>query len=235
MIQFFTGILMSSVHVITGPDHLAAVTPLAIENKKKAWHIGLFWGIGHVAGMLLIGGVYLLFREYIDIKMISGYSEYLVGIVLIGIGLWSIYKVYGHFHTHHAHPHVHTQPEPYVHIHSHEHENEFNHKHSHSKTRKQNNITAISVGTLHGFAGVSHFVLILPTLALPTFADSVFYLSGFALGTILTMVAYALIMGLVAIRSSKANQASVFKYLRLIAGILAILVGIFWLWTAGVA
>jgi ABC-type nickel/cobalt efflux system permease component RcnA len=185
--------------------------------------------------MLLIGGVYLLFREYIDIKMISGYSEYLVGIVLIGIGLWSIYKVYGHFHTHHAHPHVHTQPEPYVHIHSHEHENEFNHKHSHSKTRKQNNITAISVGTLHGFAGVSHFVLILPTLALPTFADSVFYLSGFALGTILTMVAYALIMGLVAIRSSKANQASVFKYLRLIAGILAILVGIFWLWTAGVA
>ena len=230
MIQFFTGILMSSVHVITGPDHLAAVTPLAIENRKKAWHIGFFWGIGHVLGMLMIGGLYLLFREYIDVKVISGYSEYLVGIVLIGIGLWSFYKVFGHIHTHHKHPHVHTQPETYVHIHTHEHNNEFNHKHSHEKARRQNNVTAISVGTLHGFAGISHFLLILPTLALPTWIDSVSYLGGFAAGTILTMIAYALIMGIIAVRSSKSRQDKVFRYLRIAAGSLAIVVGIYWLW-----
>src|SRR5512139_3398623 len=98
MLQLVTGILASSVHVITGPDHLAAVTPLAIENRQKAWHIGLFWGIGHVLGMLLIGLLFIIFKELINVEKISGYSEYLVGIVLVGIGLWAIVKTLRHFH-----------------------------------------------------------------------------------------------------------------------------------------
>ena len=172
---------MSSVHVVSGPDHLAAVTPLAIENRKKAWHIGFFWGLGHVLGMLGIGGVYLAFREIINVEKISGYSEYLVGIVLIGIGGWSIIKSVRHFHSHHVHPHYHAKPSPQVHIHRHEHDDEFEHYHQHQKTSRQNSITALLIGTLHGFAGISHFLLILPTLALPTMKDSIIYLSGFAI------------------------------------------------------
>ena len=34
------------LHVIMGPDHVAAVLPFVIEAKRKAWKIGLFWGIG---------------------------------------------------------------------------------------------------------------------------------------------------------------------------------------------
>ena len=173
MLQFLTGILMSSVHVVTGPDHLAAVTPLAIENRKKAWHIGFAWGMGHVTGMLLIGLLYLAFRELIDVEKISGYSEYLVGIVLIGIGAWAIIKSIRHFHTHHVHPHYHDKPVPQVHIHSHMHKDEFEHVHVHKKGGRQNSITALLIGTLHGFAGISHFLLILPTLALPNTIDSI--------------------------------------------------------------
>ncbi len=226
---------MSAVHVITGPDHLAAVTPLAIENKNKAWHIGFFWGIGHVIGMLLIGGLFLVFREFINVESISGYSEYLVGIVLIGIGTWSIIKVYSHRHTHHQHPHYHSRPMPVVHIHKHEHsdilqhEAGFSHQHTHKNVHRQNNLTAVGIGTLHGFAGISHFLLILPTLALPTIMDSVFYLSGFVVGTVATMVSYALILGVVAVRSSNVQNSRIFHYLRLGAGSVAILVGIFWL------
>ena len=51
----FAGIIAAMLHVISGPDHLAAVTPFAIESKKKAWKVGLFWGIGHLLGMLSIG------------------------------------------------------------------------------------------------------------------------------------------------------------------------------------
>ena len=51
----FAGIIAAVLHVISGPDHLAAVTPFAVESKKKAWKIGLFWGFGHIGGMLLIG------------------------------------------------------------------------------------------------------------------------------------------------------------------------------------
>jgi ABC-type nickel/cobalt efflux system permease component RcnA len=229
MYQFLTGILMSSVHVVTGPDHLAAVTPLAIENRKQAWHIGFFWGLGHVLGMLLIGGLYLAFKEFINVEKISGYSEYLVGIVLIGIGIWAILKSVRHFHTHHVHPHYHEQPVPQVHIHRHEHEDEFEHTHEHQKANQQNSFTALLIGTLHGFAGISHFLLILPTLALPGIIDSVLYLSGFAMGTILAMVAFAVIMGLVSQKTSDFPHSKTFRNIRIAAGLIAIGVGIWWL------
>ena len=229
MLQLVTGFLAASVHVVTGPDHLAAVTPLAVENRKKAWHIGLLWGIGHVLGMLAIGLLYLLFKEFINVEKISGYSEYLVGIVLIGIGIWAILKTVRHFHFHHVHPHFHAEPVSQVHIHRHEHDNETDHGHIHRSTRRQNSLTALLVGTLHGFAGISHFLLILPTLALPTMGDSVLYLSGFASGTILTMVLYALAMGLVAEKTADFPHSKTFRNLRISAGIIAIGIGIWWL------
>jgi ABC-type nickel/cobalt efflux system permease component RcnA len=229
MLQFLTGVLMSSVHVISGPDHLAAVTPLAIENRTKSWHVGLFWGIGHVLGMLLIGMLYLAFRKVIPVEGISGYSEVLVGAVLLGIGAWAILKVIRHPHTHHKHPHFHEKPEPLVHIHGHDHLDELDHGHVHLKVKRQNNITAISVGTIHGFAGISHFLLILPTLTLPTWQESVLYLSGFAAGTILSMVSYALLLGIISSRLSKLPGQKVYNRIRVAAGIIAIIVGCFWL------
>ncbi|MCF6183546.1 MAG: sulfite exporter TauE/SafE family protein [Bacteroidales bacterium] len=92
-ISFLLGIVASATHVMTGPDHLAAVTPLAIENKKKSWIIGISWGIGHTTGLLLIGILFYLFREVFPIKLISAYSEIIVGIILIVIGLWAFYKL----------------------------------------------------------------------------------------------------------------------------------------------
>jgi ABC-type nickel/cobalt efflux system permease component RcnA len=217
MIEFLTGLLMSTVHVISGP------------NRKKSWHIGFFWGCGHVLGMMMIGGLYLAFKEFIPVDKISGYSEYLVGIVLIGIGIWAIMKVLRPFHFHHKHPHYHPSPEPLVHIHSHEHNAEFEHSHTHKKAHRQNNITALSVGTLHGFAGISHFLLILPTLTLPSMHESVLYLSGFAVGTIGTMATFALIMGLIAMKTENFAKSRTFRIMRLSAGVIAIGVGIYWL------
>ncbi|MFA4864290.1 MAG: hypothetical protein WC605_11045, partial [Bacteroidales bacterium] len=70
---------------------------------------------------------------------------------------------------------------------------------------------------------------ILPTLALPSMHDSIIYLSGFAFGTIITMVSYALILGLVAQRTADFPKSKVFRNIRIIAGSLAIAVGIWWL------
>lgn len=215
--------------MVTGPDHLAAVTPLAIENQKKAWHIGFFWGLGHVLGMLLIGLLYLVFREVIPVEKISLHSEFLVGIVLIGIGVWAIIKSVKHFHTRHVHPHYHAKPIPQVHIHRHDHIGEFEHLHEHQKADKQNSLTALLVGTLHGFAGISHFLLILPTLALPDIYEAVLYLAGFAVGTIITMVIFALALGFVAKKTADFPKSKMFRNLRIVAGAIAIVVGIWWL------
>jgi hypothetical protein len=84
----FTGLIASMVHVLSGPDHLAAVTPFAIESKKKAWKVGLFWGFGHFLGMLSIGILFILFKEFIPLEAISEHSEFLVGIVLVALGCW---------------------------------------------------------------------------------------------------------------------------------------------------
>lgn len=233
MIQLISGIVASSLHVVTGPDHLAAVTPLAIESKKKSWSVGLFWGLGHIAGMLLIGVLFILFKEYIPIEAISEYSEQIVGLVLIGIGLWAIIKVFLKKTPAHKHPHYHTEPEPHVHIHAHPHKTDHDHDHPHSHTHKhdktvrQNNIAAFGVGTLHGFAGVSHLILLLPTLALSTH-DAILYLSGFAAGTIAAMVLYAAIWGYIGQRSSAVSNQKVFMAVRIIGGLIAIGIGIYW-------
>lgn len=39
MLTVLTGFIASVAHVVTGPDHLAAVTPLAIDTRKKSWVI----------------------------------------------------------------------------------------------------------------------------------------------------------------------------------------------------
>jgi ABC-type nickel/cobalt efflux system permease component RcnA len=228
MLQLLSGMIASALHVITGPDHLAAVTPLAIESKRKAWAIGVMWGLGHLLGMMLIGGLFLLFKDLIPVELISGRSEILVGIVLIVLGTWSIVKAYVTFHKPHKHPHFHSEPEPYVHIHSHVHDDEFEHDHKHEKVHKQGKLTALSIGTLHGFAGISHFLLVLPTLALPTFSDSLLYLSGFAIGTVGSMASYAIILGIISTRSVMNRSHKIFNGLRLTGGIIALIVGIIW-------
>jgi len=238
MIQIISGIVASSLHVLTGPDHLAAVTPLAIESKKKSWGVGLFWGLGHIAGMLLIGLLFLLFKEFLPIEAISHYSEQIVGLVLVGIGAWAIFKVFHKRIPKHKHPHYHNEPEPHVHIHAHPHEHTHDHphgskhdkthSHSHKKVIRQNNVAALGVGTLHGFAGVSHLVLLLPTLALPSMTESVLYLTGFAVGTLIAMISYAAILGYIGQRSAKVRDPRVFQIVRFIGGIIAIGIGVFW-------
>lgn len=231
MIYLLTGILASALHVITGPDHLAAVTPLAIENRSKAWHVGIFWGLGHIAGMLLIGVLFILFKEYIPVEAISEYSEQIVGFVLIFIGLWAFYKAFSKPLAQHAHPHVHDEPEPHIHIHAHKHDEEHGHLHKHQKPVKQNNLTAFLVGTLHGLAGISHLVLILPTLAFPSTLDSVNYLVGFAMGTILAMVIYTVILGYISKHIVMNHKHKMYQTLRIVGGSFAIIIGIFWIFS----
>ena len=232
MLTIIAGIVASSLHVVTGPDHLAAVTPLAIENKKRSWGVGLFWGLGHIIGMLLIGLLFLVFKEFIPVEAISHYSEQIVGIILVGIGSWAIYKVFNSKIPAHRHPHYHHEPEPHVHIHAHPHEHEHlhgpEHRHSHQKVIRQNNIAALGVGTIHGFAGVSHLILLIPTLALPSMAESVLYLTGFAIGTLAAMVSYAAIIGFIGQKSSAMKSPRAFQVVRIIGGCLAIGIGIFW-------
>jgi len=225
----FTGILASMLHVISGPDHLAAVTPLVIETKRKAWKIGLSWGFGHLLGMLLVGVLFLVFKNFIPIKEISEYSEQMVAIVLIGIGFWAFYRIFKTSKTH-KHPHIHTEKDTYIHIHKHEHNHNNAHHHSHKKVIKQNLISSFGIGFIHGLAGVSHFFLLLPALSFSSKMDGINYVTGFAIGTILAMSAYALIVSKIASYSKQQHNYNFFKGIRFAGGLFAIVIGFYWLW-----
>tara|TARA_R110000787_G_scaffold28923_2_gene78712 strand:+ start:10091 stop:10735 length:645 start_codon:yes stop_codon:yes gene_type:complete len=210
--------------VISGPDHLAAVTPLVIESKKRAWKIGLSWGLGHIVGMLLIGILFLLFKDFFPLEKVSQYSEQLVGIVLIAIGVSSFYQIFNDKRKH-KYPHIHSEEKPYIHVH---HQSNETHHHSHKTKINQNVYSSFGIGFLHGLAGIAHFILLLPVLGFETKVEGTQYVIGFGLGTILAMIAYALILSKIASYTKQHNDVF-FKGVRLASGLFAIIIGIYWL------
>jgi len=222
----FAGIIAALLHVISGPDHLAAVTPFAIESKKKAWKVGLFWGIGHLLGMLSIGVLFLYFKELIPIEKISDHSEKFVGIILIFLGLWIFYKLFKE-EKNHKHLHVHSNGNPAIHKHSHLHNSEKEHNHSHPNL-KQGNLASLSVGFVHGLAGVAHFLLFLPVIGFTSNVDSIKYIIGFAIGTLIAMIAFASVIGNISAFSKHDHNDTFFKGVRLVGGLFALVIGIYW-------
>jgi hypothetical protein len=190
MLTIWTGLIAGFLHVLSGPDHLAAVAPLSATDHKGAWKIGLRWGVGHSAGVVLVGALVYLLKNLLHVERFSAFNERLVGVALILIGLWGLYKAYSH--KVHVHSHKHGGAE-HVHVHSHEHphpgvKHPAREGHLHMRA-------ALGVGILHGLAGSSHLLGVLPALALPTAAATAAYLTAFAGGTIGAMVLFAATIG----------------------------------------
>lgn len=225
------GVAGAMIHVFTGPDHLAAVMPFAVEHKKSSWKIGISWGAGHLLGMLLIGVLIMLFKQFIPFEMISAYSEFFVGFVLVGIGIWAIYRI-RKSKPEHQHPHYHLDTGEF-HIHPHTHSQIFKSQHSHSHSEdvpiKKGIVGSFFVGVIHGFAGVAHFILFLPMLGFNSVSQSVSYITGFGVGTLSAMTFFAIIIGFISSKSHNSVFKNAFLYLRYTAAVLALIVGFYWI------
>ena len=57
MLTALTGALAGSFHVLAGPDHLAAVAPLALDRKSRGWMAGWTWGVGHATGVVVVAAL----------------------------------------------------------------------------------------------------------------------------------------------------------------------------------
>lgn len=227
------GFVAAMAHVLAGPDHLAAVAPLALNTKFRPWIIGMAWGVGHLMGMLILGILFFFFKELIPIDFISENSERIVGFLLIAIGLWSLFRLLKHnWKRNHSHVHSHLVDEGHVVVHQHDHDHgeTKKHGHTHKTLARQTYWAALSIGILHGLAGFSHILHMLPTLAFPNQTDSAMYLVGFGAGTIFAMVMFSFILGLVARYSSHGKKDFIYQSINAIAGFAAIFVGIYWLW-----
>ena len=219
MIAAITGLIAGIIHVWSGPDHLAAIAPLAVRGPKRAWAPGVRWGIGHSAGVAVIGLLSLWLRDLLPVDLLSTWGERAVGIMLIGIGFWALRKAF----KVHAHEHEH-DGDRHLHIHAHaphvgHHQPESHHHHTHA---------AFGIGTLHGLAGSSHFVGVLAALAFPTRTEAIAYLAAFAAGTIASMAAFSWVMGSLTTRYA-AGSTKIYRGFLGFCAATAMLVGCFWL------
>jgi hypothetical protein len=171
-----------------------------------------------------VGALSLLFRGFIPVEWISDSSEKLVGVLLIGIGAWALRKalqIHSHEHHHDGEKHEH------IHLHGHGHSASEENHHHHAENHLHSH-AAFGIGTLHGLAGSSHFLGVLPALALPSHGQAAVYLLAYAVGTVLAMMLFSEIIGRLAVRLQIATWKA-YRGLMAACSLTAFAVGVFWL------
>ena len=213
LISIITGLAAGAIHVVGGVDHLVAMTPVGLRYPRIALRNGLAWGLGHSAGVLLLSMLAIWLKDVAHIERMSSFAEFSVGIALLLVGAFAIKNSLGL--SIHAHSHDHADGNAHDHIHLHFRGRQKHSRHQHAAT---------SLGLLHGFAGASHLLAVIPALALPPFG-AVVYMVAYLFGSIATMGAFLLAISLATMRAGR-------KALPLIVGLaggLSVLTGLFWI------
>ena len=208
-----TGILAGFIHVISGADHLIAMAPSAISSPNNAFKNSFSWSLGHSSGVLLLATLAIFIKDISPLNKFSDIAEFFVGISLLVVGLFAIKNSFRL--SMHSHSHKHENGVAHSHFHFHVKEQNNNKKHSHALT---------GLGLLHGIAGGSHFLAVLPALALP-FTSAFFYLISYLIGSLMSMNFFTF---LISFTISNAGQKFI-KRLITFAGGLSFSMGLFWI------
>jgi hypothetical protein len=185
MLIVLAGFLAGFVHVLSGPDYLAAIAPYAVDGKGRAWRTGVRWGLGHAAGAFFVGLAVLLLRDAFPVEAVSAWGERMIGLVLVGIGLWGVRTALVRARRRRV-------------------------KAFHRHGRK-----AFAIGSLQGLAGSAHLLGVLPGLALPSAIAAGAYLFLFGTGSVVAMGAFALLVGWIADRHGVSEPRAQSALLRL--------------------
>ena len=207
-----TGIVAGFVHVVSGADHLIAMAPAAINNPQKALKNSFSWGLGHSSGVILLAFLAIFIKDNTPLNKFSNIAEFLVGISLLIVGVFAIKNSF----------------QLRIHSHSHKHENGIAHSHFHLHVKEQKNNkhshALTGLGLLHGIAGGSHFLAVLPALALPL-SSACLYLISYLVGSLISMNLFTC---LISFTTLKASQKFI-KRLIALAGGLSFSLGLFWI------
>ncbi len=213
LISIITGIAAGAIHVVGGVDHLISMTPSAFSHPRIAFRNGVTWGLGHSAGVLFLSILAIWIKDFTYIQRMSAVAEFSVGIVLLVVGVLAIRSSLGlNIHTH---SHVHENGHSHDHLHLHFRGRQKHSRHSHAVT---------SLGFLHGLAGASHWLAVIPALALPPLGAAL-YLAAYLLSSIATMAAFLMAISF----ATKKAGRRVFPLIVRFAGILSVLTGLFWI------
>ena len=188
-VQFFSvlflGIMVGIFHAFDA-DHIVAMATLVNQKskKKQVLKYAIKWGGGH-GGILLVLGCLLAFVGFELPVWFVHYSEVLVGVVLIylGIRLWSFLK-----------------------------RSSLIKKETVEATSKKHDHVPLFIGMLHGVAGSAPVLALLPNMLESQF---ILHIALFSLGCLLGMFGFGLVLGTfqVYVKHLNHNAANVFTRL----------------------
>lgn len=207
-------------------DHLAAVSTF-VSQEPNPWRstlIGVSWGLGHTAALLVFGTAIAVFRIVVSAR-VAQLLEFLVGCVLVILGvnvLVGLVKA----RTLHVHAHEHDEVS---HTHLHFHLGDVEHRHHHHVLRLGRR--PFVVGIVHGLAGTAAVVLLVAG-AIPSLLLAVGTILLFGVGSIGGMAAMCLLMG-VPLALAARRLRLLERTIRLIAGVFSLTFGIFMAWNVG--
>jgi len=194
-------------------DHMLAVTTFVAQRPKlaAAAGFGARWGLGHSIAVLLAGGLLLVTGVKLPTRF-DAVGEAAVGLMLIGLGAWAwISAARLHLHTpeeHGGHAHVHHHPPGEAHAKDHEH-----------------GITL--VGLMHGLAGTSAVVALVPVTLLASLPVGLGYLVMFGVGVTAAMTLFA-VAAAYAMRHAAQRSLDWGRRAARVVGVLGVLVGAWW-------
>ncbi len=215
ILALFSGITLGFMHAFD-IDHIVAVSNFTGKNVNKwaAARMGAMWGLGHTAVLLLVGGILIVFRLSIP-QVVQDWSEVLVGVLLVGLGLWTIRRVLTRRGVH-IHEHEHGG-ESHVHFHSHADDPGQAHDHSHS---------LFALGAVHGFAGTGSVVVMVPVAFADAWVPGIAFLTVFGVGSMVSMAAFSLLLS-TAMNTARSDR--MLTSLQGFAGLASLTVGIVWI------
>ncbi|HJU55774.1 MAG TPA: hypothetical protein VJ715_14415, partial [Pyrinomonadaceae bacterium] len=148
----------------TEVDHVIAVSAIVSEHRSflRAALVGGVWGVGHTISLVLVGVVVLALRVTIP-EQISGWLEFCVALMIIGLGVAAFARALRRRSDIHVHKHRH---DGLAHAHVHFHEQETEHAvltNAHSHAIRRVGLKPLLVGAMHGLAGSAALTLLVLT------------------------------------------------------------------------
>jgi hypothetical protein len=230
LVAVATAMVLGFLHALE-VDHMMAVTAFVSRGPTAATaaRFGFRWGVGHSLAVIAAGAVLLL----TGLRWSARYDrvgEALVGLMLIAVGIWSFRSARNlHFHSpreHGDHVHLHTHHAGGPDHHHHHPTPTGSGSHLHLDTVRGRGMTL--VGLVHGLAGTSAAVALVPVTLTDSAAVGIGYLISFGVGVTVAMTLFAGVAA-AAVRTAGTRSLVWGRAFSYGIGGLTVLIGIWWI------
>lgn len=157
------GLGSGAFHAVSGPDHLLSLAPLSVGGGRRAWRVGLLWGMGHALGTLVCAAAVVLVAAALDLEVLRTWGDRLAGGALlvtgvVGLRRWLLHRSPGGGTTA-------------------------------SQKSAATAWSTFTIGLIHGLTGAAAVLMLLPAAVSDSVAWQALFLGGFVFGSTVAMAA----------------------------------------------